>query len=262
MMASNLLEWLAITPFRVALLVISIPALIVTTAGLLLVRRIFADELATADRVAGSKAGYMAETYAVLLGLMLATAFASYQEMQDTVLGEGESLRAILHVAPSLPGAQSGELEEGVRRYARHVVEDEWPKLAFGGSDEAAEAAFQRLFEIAARPPGDAGLGASFIAANQVQILLQDVLRRRTSRLASGPGRPLAELLSEVLMGLTLVSVAIPWFLESRSVVLHVILSGMLVVTYLALITLSVDLLYPFAGQVALGPEPFQAVLR
>jgi CHASE2 domain-containing sensor protein len=97
---------------------------------------------------------------------------------------------------------------------------------------------------------------------NQVQGLLQDVLRRRTTRLAAGPGRPLAELLSEILVGLTLVAVAIPWFLESRSFVLHLLLSGMLVMSYIALITLSVELLYPFAGQVALGPEPFQAVLR
>jgi hypothetical protein len=262
MIASNLLEWLAITPFRVALLVIGVPALVVTTTGLLLVRRIFADELATADRVAGSKAGYMAETYGVLLGLMLAAAFASYQEMQDTILGEGQSLKAIMHVAPSLPGTQGTELAEGIRRYAQHVVEDEWPKLAFGDGDEAAENAFQRLFEIAARPPGDAGFAASFLAANQVQVLLQDVLRRRSSRLAAGPGRPLAELLSEVLIGLTLAAVAIPWFLESRSIVLHLLLSGMLVLTYIALITLSVELLYPFAGQVALAPEPFQALLR
>jgi hypothetical protein len=131
-----------------------------------------------------------------------------------------------------------------------------------GEADDAAEAAFQRLFTIAARPPGDAGLGASFLAVNQVQGLLQDVLRRRTTRLAAGPGRPLAELLSEILVGLTLVAVAIPWFLESRSFVLHLLLSGMLVMSYIALITLSVELLYPFAGQVALGPEPFQAVLR
>jgi hypothetical protein len=262
MTASNLLEWLAITPFRVALLVIAVPALIVTSIGILLVRRIFADELATADRVTGSKAGYMAETYGVVLGLMLAAAFAGYQDMQDTVLGESESLKAILHVSPNLPGAQRAELEEGVRRYAQLVIEDEWPKLALGEADDAAEAAFQRLFTIAARPPGDAGLGASFLAVNQVQGLLQDVLRRRTTRLAAGPGRPLAELLSEILVGLTLVAVAIPWFLESRSFVLHLLLSGMLVMSYIALITLSVELLYPFAGQVALGPEPFQAVLR
>ncbi len=43
---------------------------------------------------------------------------------------------------------------------------------------------------------------------------------------------------------------------------LHLLLSGMLVLTYIALITLSVELLYPFAGQVALAPEPFQALLR
>ena len=199
---------------------IGVPALIITGIGILLVRRIFADELATADRVTGSKAGYMAETYGVVLGLMLAAAFAGYQEMQETVLGESQSLKAILHVTPNLPGAQRAELEEGVRRYVQLVIEDEWPKLALGEADDAAEATFQRLFTIAAQPPGDAGLGASFLAVNQVQGLLQDVLRRRTTRLAAGPGRPLAELLSEILVGLTLVAVAIPWFLDSRSFLL------------------------------------------
>jgi hypothetical protein len=94
----------------------------------------------------------------VVLGLMLAAAFAGYQDMQDTVLGESESLKAILHVSPNLPGAQRAELEEGVRRYAQLVIGDEWPKLALGEADDAAEAAFQRLFTIAARPRAMPGL--------------------------------------------------------------------------------------------------------
>jgi hypothetical protein len=262
MSAANLLEWLAVTPFRVALVVIAIPALLATSAGLLLVRWVFADDIAGASGMAGSKAGYMAETYAVLLGLMLAASFAGYQGMQETVLGEGQSLKAIMHVAPQLPAPQRAAVEAAVQDYARLVVENEWPRLALGDADEAAERAFERLFEAGTAVASEVGFGAAgFFAASQIQGLLQEVLRRRTERLAAGPGRPLADLLSEILVGLALVAVAIPWFLESRSLILHLLLSGMLVITYITLITLSVELLYPFAGQIALDPEPIRAVL-
>jgi hypothetical protein len=260
--AANLLEWLAVTPFRVALVVISVPALLLTAAGLLVVRRVFAEDIAAAGGVAGPKAGYMAETYAVLLGLMLAAAFASYQEAQETVVGEGQALKAILRVAPRLEGAQGAVLAGAIRDYARLVAEEEWPKLPMGEADPAAERAFERLFEVGTSAMTDVGFGAAgFLAATQVQGLLEEVLRRRTERLAAGPGRPLADLLSQIVVGLTLLAVAIPWFLESRSLALHLILSGLLVVSYVALITLSVELLYPFAGQIALDPGPIRAVL-
>jgi hypothetical protein len=131
-----------------------------------------------------------------------------------------------------------------------------------GEADPATERAFERLFEVGTSAVTDVGLGtASFLAATQVQGLLEEVLRRRAERLAAGPGRPLADLLSQIVVGLTLLAVAIPWFLESRSLALHLIPSGLLVVSYVALITLSVELLYPFAGQIALDPGPIRAVL-
>lgn len=261
-MASNFLEWLAETPFLVAFLVIAIPGILISTLGILLVRAFYPSEYRITGTAAHAKINYMAEIYAVMIGLFLVSAFEQYQDMQTTVRNEALALRALTQTSAQFSPDAQGALPDLIQAYLRTVIEEEWPLLKFGDESQTAQVDLDRIFagiaEAGRYSAEDRGI------AIQAQQIATQVLTRRAERVTNGPGSgdALPNMLSSVLMVLTLVAIALPWFVYTPYAIVHILLGTALVVVFISLIILAVKMLYPFAGELMIPPDDFIAAMK
>jgi hypothetical protein len=251
---ANLLQWTAVQPMGVGLVVLGVPAVVLTWAGVVLVRLALADT-PPAETVVSTKAGYLAETYALLLGMLLVAALAEFQDMQTTVAAEAGKLAAIRSLASGLDPGDRAAWRGAIGAYAHAVAEQEWPELALGGHSAAADRALDRLFELLGRTPAPPGSAAAIVLP-RVGELLQAVVDHRAARITNGPPDAAEGHLGRALLVLTVLAIAVPWFLRSANLLVHLVLAGLLTLAYIGLIVMAVDLFYPFAGGMHLGPEP------
>ncbi|GAB6057027.1 bestrophin-like domain [Desulfonatronum parangueonense] len=258
-MPENVFEWVAVTPFLIAFLVLAIPSVVLSVIGIILIRIAYPPMARMQSQIASGKVNYMAETYAVVLGFFLVTAYEMYQEMQTTVNTEAMSVRALDQVVRSLPAPLQQDLTMHLEAYAHTVVEEEWPLLTFGLWSPQAQAHLDAVFltvgKIAA---GGAEHQASALQAEQ---LARHIMLNRADRIAAGPGDILGGKLSYVLLVATLIAFAMPWFLFTPYLEVHIILGVLLVVVFISLIVMSAKLMYPFAGELTIPPELLQDYL-
>lgn len=258
MTPANFLQWAAVQPTAAALLVLGVPAVILTWAGVALVRHALADT-PPADNLVSTKAGYLAETYALLLGMLLVAALAEFQDMQETVAAEAGKLAAVNALSSGLDAGERQLWREAVGGYARAVAEEEWFAMQLGNRSAAADRALDHLFELLGRGPAPLGSAAAIVLPRMGE-LLQAVVDHRAARLSNGPPDAAEGQLGQLLLVLTAVAIAVPWFLRPANFLIHLILAGLLTLAYIGLIVVAIDLFYPFAGGMRLGPETVAAL--
>jgi len=260
----NLMEWVAETPFIDAFLFLGAPALLLSIIGIAMIRLVYSRVDRQASLVGAAKVNYMAEVYAMVLGLFVVAAYESFQSLEQTVEGEALMLRALDQTFAGLPQAQAQPLREQLRSYAHLVVEEEWAAQTFGEYSPAAQAALDRLHRtlsaLASGSETTQALPQAVSVAASAQ--LATIVRQRADRLAATPARDLSGLYSNVLIAVTVVALAMPWFVFAPYALMHMLLAAALISVFVALIVLAVHTLYPFAGNLTISPEPFERLLR
>jgi len=257
MAAENFLEWVAETPFLLAFLIIAIPATLVSLFGIFLLRISYSPLDRMQGSVARAKVNYMAETYAVVLGLFLVTAFEMYQEMETTINTEALSVRALHQLVETWPDDIRNDIQGALQRYTDTVIDEEWPLMAFEDWSQTAQQHLDELFRAVGALSGTT-VGAQG-GAIQAEQLARQIAVSRADRLTGGPGKGLAHMLSYVLLVATFVALALPWFIYTPYFVVHAVLGTWLVVVFIAIIVFSVKMMYPFAGELAMAPEQLEA---
>jgi hypothetical protein len=82
--------------------------------------------------VAGFIYAALGVIYAVLLALVVITAWEEYQAASETVEEEANSVAEIFWLGYQLPEPEGVHLQELARSYAEEVVNKEWPLMAQG----------------------------------------------------------------------------------------------------------------------------------
>ena len=203
----------------------------------------------------------MAQVYSVMLGFLVAATYAQYGETRTWVRQEVESLRLIRNITSDVATPQAEALKTAVSDYARAP----WSRANGNCSRSAtrgpqAEAALASMLTALPDPDPDGSLSTA-LAVGQLRDLIQNVAIARVERISAAPDRKIANLLSGVLVLITGLAISIAWFLRGPSVVVHLILGGILVTTFLSLILLSVELIYPFAGDLSIQPDEFRELI-
>jgi len=258
---TNLLEWVADTRYLVGFLIIAIPSLMISILGIMFVRAVYPEAERISSRVVSAKVNYMAETYAVVLGLFLVGAFNDFQAMQTVVKTEALALRALHETAANLPTDGTDDIRERIRSYTRTVIAEEWQLMKYGDESSSAQHDLDQIFALisSATSRSHEYQGVGF----QAQRLAQEVLTQRAIRLTNGPGDgdTLSGAFSHFLVVLTLIAIALPWFLYTPHPLLHIVTGGALIVVFISSIVLAVKMLYPFAGELAIQPTDFKTAL-
>jgi hypothetical protein len=256
----NFIEWVASLPFDVAVVVLYLPALLLALLGTMVIRWIFDLAIDPASVVGPSKVQYMAEIYGGLLGFLVVVAYTQYDETRGSVRQEVETLRLIERLSEEFEPPETSAVRQAVSNYARAVITDEWPAMAFGHDSESVDDALGGILRVIPRAEDDTVLHKALIVL-QVRELVTDVVTARTLRITATPDTNVSDLLSGVLFVVTSMAIGMAWFLRGPSILVHLILTAILVTTFLSLIILGVELIYPFAGDLKVSPAEFQRLI-
>jgi len=197
--------------------------------------------------------------YAVLLAFVVIVAWESFTRAEEVVGQEASALRTLYRDSVGLPAETQAEIQDLVPRYATEVVEDSWPAMAEGrpGDPEAGDI-LQDMADALADAPVTTPTHEQFVGAEVDR--LNELVSLRSQRLDFVQSGIPGSLWVALLVGaLVTVGFALLFGLERAG--LHLVMVGSLAVLIGVLLFVAVGFNYPFAGDVAVQPEPFERVL-
>ena len=231
-----------------------------SVAGLVLVQRMVPIELRKQHNdVAGFIYAVLGIAYAVLLGLVVVAAWEQFQTARNTTEREASELAEVFWLGHRLPEAEGHRLQELARSYARVVVDEEWPLIARGGSSPRA---WELMDEIRLTIQNmNPDTEAEQVLYEQGLERVYDLADARRDRLLDArEGIP--PILWVVLVVGAIVTVGFTYLFGLDDTTTHMLMVALLaLVIGLILFTIG-SLEYPFRGDVHLGPDAFELVLK
>ena len=231
-----------------------------SVAGLILVQRLVPIELRKQHNdVAGFIYAVLGIAYAVLLGLVVVAAWEQYQIANDTTEREANELAELFWLGQRLPPTEGHRLQELTRSYARVVVDEEWPLMARGKSSPRAWALIDeiRLTVQNLNPDTEAGQ----VLYEQGLERVHDLADARRDRLVEAK-QSIPGILWVVLVTGAIITVGFTYLFGLDDTTTHTLMVALLaLIIGLVLFTIG-SLEYPFRGDVHLGPDAFELVLK
>jgi Protein of unknown function (DUF4239) len=231
-----------------------------SVAGLILVQHFVPIELRKQhNNVAGFIYAVVGIAYAVLLGLMVVAAWEQYQMANDTTEREANELAELFWLGQRLPPAEGHRLQELTRSYARVVVDEEWPLMARGESSPRAWALIDkiRLTVQNLNPDTEAGQ----VLYEQGLERVHDLADARSDRLVEAQ-QGIPGILWVVLVMGAIITIGFTYLFGLDDTTTHTLMVALLaLIVGLVLFTIG-SLEYPFRGDVHLGPDAFELVLK
>jgi uncharacterized membrane protein len=233
---------------------------LVSVAGLVLVQRMVPIELRKQHNdVAGFIYAVLGIAFAVLLGLVVVAAWEQFQTARNTTEREASELAEVFWLGHRLPEVEGHRLQELTRSYARVVVDEEWPLMARGGSSPRA---WELIDEIRLTVQNlNPDTEAEQVLYDQGLERVYDLADARRDRLLDArEGIP--TILWVVLVVGAIVTVGFTYLFGLDDTTTHMLMVALLaLVIGLILFTIG-SLEYPFSGNVRLGPDAFELVLK
>jgi uncharacterized membrane protein len=234
--------------------------MLVSVAGFVLVHRWVPTELRKQHNdVAGFIYAVLGIAYAVLLGLVVVATWEQFQTARNTVQREADELAELFWLGHRLPETEGHRLQELTRSYARVVVDEEWPLMARGESSPRAWALIDEIRLTVQNMNPDTE--AEQVLYEQSLERVHDLADARRDRLVEArEGIP--NILWVALVVGAIVTVGFTYLFGMNSTTTHTLMIALLaLVIGLVLFTIG-SLEYPFSGDVRLGPEAFELVLK
>jgi len=233
---------------------------LVAVVGLALVQRLVPpDRREEQNNVAGFIYAVLGVAYAVLLAFMLIAVWQDYKTAQTNVESEAYQLAGVYFLAARLPEPQRTRLQDLARRYARVVVEEEWPMMERGQTSLRADSLLRqlrsKLLEFDPRTEGEQVLYERGLTQ------VHDVADARRSRLLEvREGIP--NLLWVVLVVGGVITVTFTYLFGLKSNVAHGLMVAALTLVICGILFTIAEFNNSFSGVVEIRPDAFREVLR
>jgi hypothetical protein len=197
--------------------------------------------------------------YAVLLAFVVIVAWETFDEAEGVVGQEASALRSMQRDSIGLPTQAQDPLQDLVREYATRVIDEEWPAMAAG---EPGDPAVGDIFDDMARTISGAEVTTpsqqEFVGAETEQ--LNQLVSLRSQRLDFvDSGIPGVLWLALIVGAVVTVGFAVLFGIERTG--LQLVMVGSLAVLVGVILLVAAAFNYPFAGDMHVGPEPFERVL-
>jgi hypothetical protein len=197
--------------------------------------------------------------YAVLLAFIAIAAWENLEKASDNVQTEAVLAEGLYLDAQGLEDkAIVSELQTELRHYVETVLDREWPKQQAGHIPDAAEPDLRRIrMTLAAVKP----------QTSSDAVVMQEMLHGLNQLFAAYHGRledaggHIPRSVWWVIGFLGILTVGFTAFLGMRSMVVHFVLLAGFTTTIVIVVTLIVQLDYPFRGEISVSAEPFERVL-
>jgi hypothetical protein len=228
--------------------------------GLYLVRRkVPLAELETHHEVAGFIIGVLGAIYAVLLAFVVVAVWDQFGEAKVTVTAEANQLSDLSRMAQGFPVGSQQRVLEGLRLYAKSVIDDEWGTMSNGKASEKTQAAMDNLWEMLREVEPQTNRENALYAESLDRLnQLSDSRRLRVH--ASGDDIP--AIIQTLLWGGGLIIIAFTYFFGVKSVRSQALMTAALAGEVAFILFLIVVLDNPFHGYLRLEPEPMRQALE
>jgi Protein of unknown function (DUF4239) len=201
----------------------------------------------------------IAVLYAVLLAFIAIVAWEDLLKASEAVDREASLIEALYLDAQGIEDKGIvDELRMRLRHYVEMVTDREWPAQRAGHVPDAAEPDLHRirttLAEFKPKTSND------IILKQAMLQVLNDLLNAYGDRrVAAGGHIPSAVWWVIGLLGLLIIGLTA--FLGMHSLWVHFVLLAAFTTGMVIVVTLIVELDYPFRGEVSISPEPFEHLL-
>ena len=234
--------------------------MLLALGGVLLVRKSYpVERLKELHEVAGNMLNVLATMYGLLMALIVVDAISTMQQARLVSEMEANSLADIFRLAGGLPERQRLTVQNQCARYAKTVIEKEWPAMARGGSSEEAWKELTKLWSIVKDiEPGTEQQKAFY---GQMLNELSSLGDNRRSRLiVAHHGIP--SLLWAVLIVGAVVTIGNIYFFGVESLKVQVIMTSSVAIIIALNLFLIAEYGHPFAGNLRVEPDGLRVDLR
>jgi protein-S-isoprenylcysteine O-methyltransferase Ste14 len=241
------------------ILTVCVPVL-VAVVGLAVVQRLVPpDRREQHNNVAGFIYAVLGVAYAVLLAFVLIAVWEEYKTAQINVESEANELAGVYFLASRLPESERTNVQDLARRYARVVVEQEWPMMEHGQTSPRADSLVGQLrLELLQFDPRTRG--EQVLYERGLTDLHNAIDARRSRLLEVKEGIP--NLLWVVLVVGGVITVSFTYLFGLKSNVAHALMVAALTLLICAILFTIGEFNNPFSGIVEIRPEAFREVLR
>jgi hypothetical protein len=236
-------------------LVIAVAAAL-ACAGLVAVRRAFPRvDFSKHNDVGGIVLGVVGGLFGVTLAFIIAIVWQESDGTSQRVALEAGAATDLWHVASGLPDPEGRRVRADLIRYARLMVEDEWPAMRSGRTSPRAEQLLTRTFENVARyRPPNSGAANAQSASLQYLGVLHDARHHRLDDNNSG----VSPFEWVILFIGALAVVGLCYMVGLPSLRAQLVMTGAVAGMIAAMFVLIFELDYPFRGDLSVSSAPWQ----
>lgn len=198
--------------------------------------------------------------YGVVLAFTIVIAWQRFADAERIVMQEAAMLSELWRDARAFSPEISQGLQENLLAYTHSVVEDEWPRMAAEGTGHPKtralyEELWERTYRISPRTPNEEAY-LSELLADLSELSLNRKLRVHHSRAEISP------MLWMVLLVGAAPTIGYTLLFANRHDSVQAIVTSTVVLIVLLSLFVALSLQYPFTGDVSIGPQAFQEILR
>lgn len=260
--AMRAMLWLYDLPTGLMALILVGAVLITSLSGLYFIHpRVHASPLA--NLVDNSTVGWffsgVSLLYGLLLGLLTVATWGNFSQAQNIASQEAASISVVYRDLSGYPKPQQDQLKKQLRDYTSYIIEKSWPAQRRGMTHSGEGFRLKRfqdsLFTQELRTEGQVVLHSETIGAFNRMVEL------RRQRIDSIRGSVPGVLWGVVLFG-ALITIVFSYFFVVQDYRFHATLTGMLSLMIGLLIFLLVALDHPYWGEVSIGPDAYELILK
>lgn len=238
-------------------LLISSSWVLIGLGGHLVFQRLCRVGFAEAERnLAIAMLAVIATITSLLLAFSAISVWESFGSADKAVRGEAITMGALARDLAVYDSAESRQTRDLLRRYAAEVIEQEWPAMRRGQSDDPARVTFDEMFRSAGRIEPHSPREAALMP--EIWARTNELIKYRRERLYASEARVPATLWTVVVVA-TLLTLATTWVLPRTA--FNLAAAGLLSCAFGLVFFFIAAMDRPFAGKESIGPEPFESTL-
>jgi hypothetical protein len=246
-------------------LFVTLPALFAVAIHLVVRRFIPENGLLPHHDVIFALTSIVSVLYAVVLGFLVVTVWASYETAQQTSDLEASYVSDAFAAALALPEPQRSVVRRSLAAYAVEVRDVEWPIFSRSGQDMHARALLGRAIRsvnvMPVGPPGNEAGALRIEFVRQAALLsLRDIADQRRLRLLQARSH-LPRLMWVALCFGALIVMSFVFLFEVANKTLQLIMTGLVAACLGLLLGLVVELDSPYGGAVRVSPDTWTFII-
>jgi hypothetical protein len=207
---------------------------------------------------AGHAGSMLSSLFLLIFAIAIVVPWTSADAARQNTYAETQALVETYWSAAALPAPAETQVRDGLRDYARFVVDKEWPLMAVGrlSPEGSTRLEILRSYVTGLRPASDEAATAKTAVLDQ----MADVFSARRQRAAdAGTSPPAGVLVLTVIAGA--VVVLFPFIAGARPRGVTIVPLSVMAALLAVGVYLAWDISHPFKGGLAVKPDAFVSAL-